>query len=285
VNQVLLAGVSLASALATDLDLRVRMQRFSKVLRLTVSPVDLDAPKLREAWLSLDRRTNAYESSLKLIELLMGSAGVSLSAESARLSLRSFLFDMNRFFQALLSRFLGEHLPNCEVHDEHSLKGMFAYDPLKNPQNRKAPTPRPDFVVTQGSRIAAVLDAKYRDLWDKALPPSMLYQLAIYALGHNRAERLAAIIYPTLNPQAAQQSITIQEAVKGAVQARVDLRPVNLLFLSELLQAGSGPEARRRKVQFARQLAFGGLPTQQRRLDLPQAQLQERQSSEIVRLR
>ena len=159
----------------------------------------------------------------------------------------------------LVSRFLGEHLVNCEVHDEHSLKGMFAYDPLKNPQNRNAPTPRPDFVITRGSRIAAVLDAKYRDLWGRALPPSMLYQLAIYALGHNRVERRAAIIYPTVNPQAAEQSITIQESVKGAVQARVDLRPVNLLLLNEMLQAGSGLEAWRRKVQFARQLAFGAL--------------------------
>jgi 5-methylcytosine-specific restriction enzyme subunit McrC len=85
----------------------------------------------------------------------------------------------------------------------------------------------------------------------------MLYQLAVYDLGHNQTERRAAIIYPSSNPQAREQSITIQEAVKGAPQARVDLRPVNLLFLNKLLQEGHDLEPRRRKVKFARQLAFG----------------------------
>jgi 5-methylcytosine-specific restriction enzyme subunit McrC len=260
VNQVLHAGVLLASHLAADLDLRVRMQRLSKMLRISATEVDLDEPRLREAWLSLDRRTKAYESSLRLIELLLGAAGVSLSSESARLKLHGFLFDMNRFFQALLSRFLGEHLPGWEVRDERRLKGMFIYDPLQNPQNRKAPTPRPDFVITRGPRIASVLDAKYRDLWEKPLPPSMLYQLAVYALGHDRADRRAAIVYPTLNVRAVDQSITIQEAVKGALQARVDLRPVNLLVLNKLLQTGSGLAAQRLRVEFARCLAFGERP-------------------------
>lgn len=259
-NQVLLAGVLLGSRLTTDLNLRTRMRRLSKILGSTVSLVELDAITLREAWRSLDRRKQACESALKLVGLLLESAGVSLSGESARLHLQGFLFDMNRFFQSLLSRFLREHLPGFEVQDEHQLKGMFAYDPLQNPQGRKAPTPRPDFVITQGASIVAVVDAKYRDLWDKALPPAMLYQLAIYALGHNQAERMAAIIYPSLNAQASEQSITIQEAVKGVVRASVELRPVNLLLLNNLLQEGSGPEMRRRRIRFAHQLAFGRLP-------------------------
>jgi 5-methylcytosine-specific restriction enzyme subunit McrC len=256
-NQVLLAGVLLASRLTTDFDLRGRMLRLSKMLMSTASALELDGVKLREAWSAIDRRTRAYEPSLKLIDLLLGSEGVSLSDEPVRLNLRGFLFDMNRFFQSLLSRFLRENLLDCELRDEHRLKGMFAYDPLQNPQNRRDPAPRPDFLIIEGSHIVAVLDAKYRDLWDKDLPPSMLYQLAAYALGHNQTERRAAIIYPASNPHAMEQSITIQDAFKGASQARVDLRPVNLTYLSNLIQAGPGLEAGRRKVQFARQLAFG----------------------------
>lgn len=38
---------------------------------------------------------------------------------------------------------------------------------------------------------------------------------------------------------------------------RVNLRPVNLLQLNKLIQERHGLEARRRNVQFARQLAFG----------------------------
>jgi len=256
-NQVLLAGVLLASRLTTDLDLRAHMQRLSKMLRSTVSIVEIDAFKIREAWHSIDRRTNVYEPSLKLIELLMESTGVSLSDEPAHLNLRGFLFDMNRFFQALVSRFLREHLTAYEVQDERRLKGMFAYDAQQNPQNRKAPAPRPDFLVTQGSHIAAVLDAKYRDLWEKALPSSMLYQLAIYALGHNQSERRAAIIYPTSTNGAQEPSIAIHEPLNGTSQARVDLRPLNLLRLHELLQAKSSKTARQELQQLARNLAFG----------------------------
>jgi 5-methylcytosine-specific restriction enzyme subunit McrC len=259
INQVLLAGLLLGSRLSTDLDLRARLQRLAKMLRLSVSLVSLDARKLQAAWSALDRRTVVYESSLTLIELLNGAAGVSLADKASFLSLHGFLFDMNRFFQALISRFLRESLVSFEVQDERRLKGMFTYDPLRNPLKRQATTPRPDFVVTRNAELMAVLDAKYRDLWEKPLPRSMLYQLAIYALGHDQLERRAAILYPTSYAQAAEQSITIQEAVKGGIQARVDLRPVNLFHLNELLQQGEGLEARRRREKLANQLAFGQL--------------------------
>ena len=259
-NQVLLAGVLLGSRLTTDRDLRTRMQRLCKILCLSVSSIELDAQKLCEARTALDRRTIAYESSLKLIELLMGSAGVSLDAKASSLSLHGFLFDMNRFFQALISRFLRENLTDYEVQDEHRLKGMFMYDPFQNPLKRNATTPRPDFVITKKSHLVAVLDAKYRDLWEKDLPRSMLYQLAIYALGHDQANRRAAIIYPTTNKQAVAQSITIQEAVKGILQARVDLRPLNLHFLNQLLQSGNGLVMQQARATYASQLAFGCHP-------------------------
>jgi len=154
-------------------------------------------------------------------------------------------------------RFLREHLTDSEVQDERRLKGMFAYDPQQNPQHRKAPTPRPDYVVKRGRRIAAVLDAKYRDLWEQSLPPAMLYQLALYALGHDGNNRRAAILYPTLNSYAVEQSIVVQEAVRGSATASVDLRPVNLLLLDQLL-SGKGQQVRRQRTELARYLAFGG---------------------------
>ena len=164
---------------------------------------------------------------------------------------------MNRFSQALISRFLREHLSGVEVHDEYRLKGLFNYEPGQNPRARRAPTPRPDFVVMRGGKMVAVLDAKYRDLWEQTLPREMLYQLALYALGRPGREREAAMLYPTVDAAAREQSIAIHEPVQGATQARVVLRPVNLLDLEELLRGGVSRKAHGDCASLAHRLAFG----------------------------
>ena len=54
--------------------------------------------------------------------------------------LPGFLFDMNRFFQALLARYLSDNLTGYVVRPEHRLKGTFAYVPGWNPRRSQAPT-------------------------------------------------------------------------------------------------------------------------------------------------
>jgi 5-methylcytosine-specific restriction enzyme subunit McrC len=132
---------------------------------------------------------------------------------------------------------------------------MFRYVPGQNPLSRREPILRPDSVVMHRGQILAVLDAKYRDLWEHSLPREMLYQLALYALGHVSGERLSAIIYPTVDDAAREQQIAIQEPVYGEPQARVVLRPLNLLKLDQLLRGGLA--SRSQRVMLAKQLAFG----------------------------
>jgi 5-methylcytosine-specific restriction enzyme subunit McrC len=167
-----------------------------------------------------------------------------------------FLFDMNRFFQALLARFLGKHLTGYVVREEYRLKGMMAYVPEYNPLDRRSPAPRPDYVIQQGTRTAALLDAKYRDLWEHSLPPEMLYQLALYALSQGPGAE-AVILYPTLDTAAREARIVIRDPVDGGNRACVVLRPVDLDRLSHLVRSPIDYRRRQACEALARHLALG----------------------------
>jgi 5-methylcytosine-specific restriction enzyme subunit McrC len=259
VNRALHGGLELAAGMTLDRELGGRARRLAKSFAARITPGKLDTAGFDEAWHSLDRRTSVYKPALTLIQMLLNTQGAALTETTSTIAAAGFLFDMNRFFQALLSRFLGENLAGCKVQDEKTLGGVFSYDPANNP--RRCPTPklRPDFLVLRNHRVAAVLDAKYRDLWERNLPPEMLYQLALYAMGQESVERRATILYPTLDDAARQQVIFVKDPLRGTAKAQVILRPVNLLEL-DLLLRGKGVQARRSRAELAQLLAFGSPP-------------------------
>ena len=163
---------------------------------------------------------------------------------------------MNQFFQALVGRFLAENLPSYTLHEEYRLHNTIVYNPEHNPKNRRPPTPRPDFVVMDGQRMVAVLDSKYRDLWERDLPRDMLYQLAMYAFlqGENGT---ATIIYPTISDIAREAHLEIRDFLYGNKKAQVVLRPLNLQTLERLLTPGEQwPYLKQRETQ-AHYLVFG----------------------------
>lgn len=246
-NQALLAGLRLAVGATRDLELRARLRRLAAQMNLGVSASQIDLASLARVVRGIDRRTAHYRPALTLIDLLLRGESLSLADPFQGLCLDGFLFDMNVFFQALLSRFLREHLVDAELLDEHRLRDVFYYDPHHNPQNRRGPVPRPDFVVRRHQRTLAILDAKYRDLWGRDLPREMLYQLTIYALTQRSEEACATILYPTLADAARDQVVAFQDILGGPTKARVILRPVHLLVFDALLRAGSGLEAVRQR--------------------------------------
>lgn len=258
VNQVLLGGVLLAARVTTDVDLRAEVKRVAKMLAENVSEKPINEGVMAEVRRASDRRTIAYEPALTVIELLLQGLGISLDPDEMRVRSTGFLFDMNRFFQALMFRFLREHLHGYDIEAEGQVRGLFRYDPERNPQRRQAPVQRPDFMVRRSRKVVAVLDAKYRDIWEQGLPRDMLYQLALYALAQAAPGRRAAILYPTMETAAREQAIIVHEPSGGAHQAEVILRPVKLLELDQLLRHRD-PQTGKQRRALAAHLAFGDM--------------------------
>jgi len=255
VNRILLAGLTLAATLTDDLLLRTRIRRLAAILADGVTPVALSMHTLRTAQRRLNRLTTAYAPAFALIALLLAGSGMTLEDERTSTPLPGFLFDMNLFFEALLTRFLTINLVGYQVRSQVRLRDMMRYAPEANPLRRQPPTPRPDIVVEKAGQVVAMLDTKYRDLWAHALPREMLYQLAIYALSREQ-QREAVILYPTTGGSLSDQIVEIREPSYGNPRARVILRAVNLLELSNAIE-GSGVHGDRWRQQLAEQLALG----------------------------
>lgn len=99
-NAVLLAGLKHAGAIAQDASLRRSLLRLAARVGEEVRAVPLTARALQDARRRLDRLAFAYEPSIDLIELLLACSAIALDDETT-VSLRGFMFDMNRFFQTL----------------------------------------------------------------------------------------------------------------------------------------------------------------------------------------
>ncbi len=249
--QVLRAGLGLAAEITADRELRLALRRLGARLAVEVSSIELTRTVVARVRRGLTRLESAAEASLELVELLLDGQAVTLE-DATTVRLPGFLFDMNRFFQALVGRWLREHLPGCRVIDERGLSELLAYAPDWNPQNRRAPQPRPDFAVRAPGRPIVLLDAKYRDLWAKPLPREMLYQLAMYATS-GAGDPLAVILHPVADPLALEARIDIRDVVTGAGRGGVALRPVPLERLAHLVREGS----REARESEAARLAFG----------------------------
>jgi 5-methylcytosine-specific restriction enzyme subunit McrC len=102
----------------------------------------------------------------------------------------------------------------------------------------------------------ALLDAKYRDLWQQSLPQEMLYQLALYALSQ-KGHRQAVILYPTLESQAQESRIGITDPLNGHRQAQVILRPVDLYRMARMVSEPYSRALERERQAWALDLALG----------------------------
>ena len=258
-NQVLLAGLDLAARLAVNRDVRVRAQRLKSILADRVESVALTQDTFRALGFASSRLTSAYEPAFGLIRLLVAGSGIALGGGADRTELPGFLLDMNRLFQDVLERFLREWLQDATVLPQYRLLDVFRYEPGFNPRRQRSPTPRPDFVLWRGGRVVAIADAKYRDLWERSLPSSMLYQLSVYALSQADCHA-AVILYATSATSAREARIAVSDPIRGGTRAWVVLRPVCLPVLADLVCQKRTPANDRRRHEYAAQLAYGLKP-------------------------
>lgn len=234
INQILLAGLKLGIKLALDNSLKIRLQRLCSYLEESICDISLTRSSLQLARNSINRLTGRYAAVLEIINILYESQGIQFEDSTNNLKLRGYFFDMNAFFETLIGRLIRNCSGEYSIKEQLSLHDMFSYTPGFNPCGRKAPTPRPDFALVKQAKATKLLDAKYRDLWNKDLPSYMLYQLAIYALS-GVGDKTATILYPSMDEIPSLQKIDINDSIFGSKMASVILQPVNLIKIAEII--------------------------------------------------
>jgi 5-methylcytosine-specific restriction enzyme subunit McrC len=251
-NQTPLAGLDAAAQMTDDRDLCRRVHRLAAGFGDVERKPRLLGDDIDHASRSLTRLTAANAPALSIIRLLHGMLGLGFDREGAISRTPGFLFDMNRFFQRLLSRFLHDNLSSERIEDEWAIRNIFVYAPEANPRRLTAPAPRPDFALLHASALRAFLDAKYRDIWDQGLPVEWLYQLSMYALAS--PARVSVLLYASMAAAASDERVDVRSPMHNVPNgsAAVILRPVPLPLLAELLnpdQTDSMAVERRRMAE------------------------------------
>jgi len=233
-NRVLLAGLKAGIRLTEDLTLKIKLHRLCSIMEESVKSQEINRDILLRASAHIDRLNEKYGHALEIIKILYESQGIQ-PEDGSHIRIHGFFFDMNRFFQALISRLLHDFLEGYKIQDERRLYDMFSYSPEYNPWEKKSPVLKPDFSVMEGKKVKCFLDAKYKDLWNNQLPAYMLYQLAIYAVSGEGNHR-SRILYPvTDGSEAKVQKIDIKNLAGGDRYGQVILQPVDLDKLVVLL--------------------------------------------------
>jgi 5-methylcytosine-specific restriction enzyme subunit McrC len=216
----------------------------------------LDVADIDRAERALTRLTDACKPALTIIRLLQETLGVAFDSGQRQSRMPGFLFDMNVFFQRLLSRFLRDNLVGGRIVDEAAIRNLFAYAPDANPRRRSVPAPRPDYAFLRDDALCGFLDAKYRDIWERGLPSDWLYQLSIYALAS--PSEASVLLYASMSPDARDERVEVRQPILSSTRrsASVIIRPVPLPYLAELIGSNQGVNVARNRRRLADQLVM-----------------------------
>ena len=255
-NQVLRAGLEDAARRSEDFGLRRRLHKLSAMFADIEPVARLDYGEIDRAERELTRQTAASLPALTIIRLLQDDLGVAFDTTQQVSRMPGFLFDMNVFFQRLISRFLHDNLTTARIADERPIRKLFAYALDANPRKRSAPSPRPDYALFRDNKLYGFLDAKYRDVWELGLRAEWLYQLSIYALA--APCEVSVLLYASMSAQARDERVEIRQPIPWSSKepASVIVRPVPLPHLAELLDPDRAGSLAGERAQLADQLVM-----------------------------
>ena len=253
-NQVLRTGAMLGARLTEHGALRQRLLRTAAMFGEVIVLPNLHREDLDRADRELTRITECGRAALQLIRLLLDGMGISSGEHAGTSHIPGFLFDMNRFFQRLLSRFLHENLPAGSMADERSIRNVFEYEKGSNIAGRGAPNPRPDYAVYGCKTLLGFMDAKYRDIWGRGLPASWLYQLSIYALAS--PSQVAILLYASTSDESVSEGVSLRRPSESGSQglASILMRPVHLTRMADLVHPNNRAMNRNARRRFAEAL-------------------------------
>lgn len=240
-NQTLCGGLKLGTLLSRSAEIKTACRMLADTFALSVSETPLSKRLIADAFRHLNRLNAHYEQALRIVRLLYDGIGGFAHGKDRFERIPGFLFNMNLLFEKCLERFFRENLPGKTFTPQKDFQ-LFSFDPQCNPKNQGKFGFMPDYTFEHEGKTI-ILDAKYRDLWEKPLPTSMLYQLAVYAIAAASPHQ-SVILYPTLNPKAMSQKIDLTRDANGKCLCSVILKPVDLNKLAMQVSGETGPTSR-----------------------------------------
>ena len=216
-NQVLAAGLRLASRVMQSADLRLDLARAADRFFGDLTRIDLNADILRAMVDGLDRRTSHYRTALTLVALIHQGARLGEHQTAGQMPLSSFTLNMNMVFERFLGRYFRETAPDdVRISAQDVRSDVFSY--LENASGWNQPTIRPDFVFRRRRKVVAVADAKYKNRHEHPPTSGDLYQLTAYGLAYAMPEPREVVLLHPLASGETDRATTLLFAPSAAGQ-------------------------------------------------------------------
>ena len=221
INQVVAAGLRLASRLMQSSDLRLDLARAADRFFGDLTRIPLDAA-MRSVIGDLDRRSSHYRTALSLIALIHQGACLGEHLTAGEMPLSSFTLNMNILFERFLGRYFRETAPEDIRISAQDVRSVFSY--LENAGGWKQPTIRPDFVFRRRRQVVAVADAKYKNRHEHPPESAELYQLTTYGLAYAMPEpREVLLLHPLATGEADRVTTLLFAPYAAGQQVRIRL--------------------------------------------------------------